>query len=71
MECQELVQLRKQATRIKTQMDEQRRKARTKASHPRDGRPSDKNEYIPFLQCRLIRMAERIERHISQHCCQE
>ena len=71
MACQELAQLRKQATLIKTQMDEQRRKARSKASHPRDGRPSGKSEYIPFLQRKLSRLAEHIEQHISQHRCQE
>jgi hypothetical protein len=71
MACQELVQLRKQARQIKTQMDEHQRKARTKVSHPRAGRPSGKSEYVPFLQRRLSRLADRIERHIAQHRCQE
>ncbi len=71
MACHELVQLRKQATKVKSQMDEQRRKARSKASHQRHGRPSGKSEYIPFLQRKLSRLAERIERHIAEHHCQE
>ncbi len=71
MACHELAQLRKQATQVKNQMNEQRKKARAKATHSRDGRPSGKSEYIPFLQRKLSRLAERIERHIAQHRCQE
>jgi hypothetical protein len=71
MACHELVQLRKQATQVKNKMDEQRKKARSKASHTRHGRPSGKSEYIPFLQRKLSRLADRIVRHISQHGCQE
>ena len=71
MACHELVQLRKQATQIKNQMEEQRKKARSKASHTRHGRPSGKSEYIPFLQRKLSKLGDRIDRHISQHGCQE
>ncbi len=71
MACHELVQLRKQATQVKNQMNEQRKKARAKAAHPRQGRPSGKSEYLPFLQRKLGRLAERIERHIAEHQCQE
>jgi hypothetical protein len=71
MACHELVQLRKQATQVKNQMDEQRKKARSMASHMRHGRPSGKSEYIPFLQRKLSRLGDRIDRHIAQHGCQE
>ena len=71
MVCHELVQLRKQATQVKTQMDEQKKLARSNAGAKRPGRPSGKSEYIPFLQRKLGRLSDRIERHISQHGCQE
>ena len=71
MACHELVQLRKQATQVKNKMDEQKKKARSKASHTRHGRPSGKSEYIPYLQRKLSRLSDRIDRHISQHGCQE
>ncbi|MGZ4823627.1 MAG: hypothetical protein ACXVZT_03350 [Terriglobales bacterium] len=71
MGCHELVQLRKQATRVKNKIDEQRKKARSNADHARQGRPSGKSEYIPFLQRKLGHLAERIERHIGKHQCQE
>ena len=71
MACHELVQLRKQATRVKNQMDEQRKKARSKAGHTRPGRPSGKSEYVPYLQRKLSRLGDRIDRHIAQHGCQE
>ena len=71
MACHELVQLRKQATQVKNQMDEQRKKARSMANHTRHGRPSGKSEYIPLLQRKLSRLGDRIDRHISQHGCQE
>jgi hypothetical protein len=71
MTCEELAKLRKQATQIKKRMDEQKRKARSKAAHPRSGRPSGKSEYVPLLQHKLSRLAERIEHHISEHRCQE
>jgi hypothetical protein len=71
MACHELVQLRKQATQVKNQMDEQKRLAGSKAGLKRDGRPSGKSEYIPFLQRKLSRLSDRIEQHISQHGCQE
>lgn len=71
MGCHELVQLRKQATRVKNKIDEQRKKARRNADHARQGRPSGKSEYIPFLQRKLSHLAGRIERHIGKHKCQE
>jgi hypothetical protein len=71
MPCQELSQMRKQASQIKNQMDEQRKKARITASQPRQGRPSGKSEYIPYLQRKLSRLADRIERHAAEHRCQE
>ena len=71
MACHELLQLRKQATKVKTEMDEQLKKARSKAHHPRPGRPSGKSEYVPYLQRKLSRLSERIERHIAKHGCQE
>ena len=71
MACHELVQLRKQATQVKNQMDAQRKKAGNKASHVPRGRPSGKSEYIPYLQRKLNRLADRIDRHIAQHGCQE
>ncbi len=71
MPCDELVQLRSQATEIKTKIDEQRRKAKAKAGEPRHGRPSGESEYVPYLQRRLSRLASRIEAHMTAHKCQE
>jgi hypothetical protein len=71
MACHELVQLRKQATKVKNQMDEQRKKARKMAGHTRHGRPVGKSEYVPYLQRKLSRLGDRIDRHIAQHGCQE
>ncbi len=71
MACKDLAELRKKATHLKNQIDEQRKKARAKAAVPRPGRPSGKSEYVPYLQRKLIRLGERIDRHIAQHRCQE
>ncbi len=71
MACDELLQLRSQATQIKNKIDEQRRKARAKASEPRYGRPSGKSEYVPYLQRKLTRLASKIEAHMAAHKCQE
>jgi hypothetical protein len=71
MACQELVQLRKQATRIKPRMDEQRRKARTKGVASAAWKAFGQKRVHPLPQHKLSRLAERIERHISQHRCQE
>ncbi len=71
MACYDLKEMRKQATHLKNQINEQRKKARAKASHLRPGRPSGKSEYVPYLQRKLNRLADRIDRHIAQHGCQE
>lgn len=71
MACHELAQLRKQTTRVKSQMEEQKKLARSKAGVKRQGRPSGTSEYVPLLQRKLGRLSDRIERHISQHGCQE
>ncbi len=71
MSCKDLLELRKRATHLKNQIDEQRKKARAKASLPRAGRPSGKSEYVPYLQRKLNRLGDRIDRHIAQHRCQE
>jgi hypothetical protein len=71
MACHELVQLRKQATQVKIQMDEQKKLARSNAVAKRPGRPAGKSEYIPLLKRKLSRLSDRIDRHISQHGCQE
>jgi len=70
MACEELLRLRSQATELKTQMDEQRRKARAKACEPRPGRPSGKSEYVPYLQRKLTRLTAEIETHVAAHKCQ-
>ncbi len=71
MPCRELVELRKQATQLKNQVNDQRKKARAKASSPRQGRPSGKSEFVPYLQRKLARIAARIEQHMADHKCQE
>ncbi|MGH9523554.1 MAG: hypothetical protein ACRD3E_13590 [Terriglobales bacterium] len=71
MACEELDQLRQQATALKERVDEQRRKARGKALDPRSGRVSGKSEMIPFLQRKLQRIAEKIEIHMNLHGCQD
>ncbi len=71
MPCDELLQLRSQATQIKVKIDEQRRKAKAKAEEARDGRPSGKSEYVPYLQRKLSRLASQIEAHMAAHKCQE
>lgn len=71
MPCQELFQMRKQASQIKNQMDQQRKKARIQGAQPRQRRPSGNSEYIPYLQRKLSRLADRIERHVAEHRCQE
>ncbi len=63
--------MRKQATQLKNQINDQRKKARTKASLPRHGRPSGKSEYVPYLQRKLNRLGDRIDHHIAQHRCQD
>jgi hypothetical protein len=71
MPCDELLQLRSQATQIKIKINDQRRKARAKAAEPRAGRPSGKSEYVPYLQRKLSRLASKIEAHMAAHRCQE
>lgn len=71
MPCHELLQLRSQATQITTKINEQRRKAKAKAGQPRQGRPSGKSEFVPYLQRKLSRLASQIEAHMAAHKCQE
>ena len=68
--CDELIKLRKQATAIRLRMEEQRRKARAHASKVRTGRPSGTSDYVPYLQRRLLRLSDKIERHKAEHQCQ-
>jgi len=68
--CEELIDLRKQATAIRLRMEEQRRKARAHAGKVRPGRPSGTSDYIPYLRRRLLRLSSRIERHMADHQCQ-
>ncbi len=71
MPCAELQRLRDQATSLTHRMNEQRRRAHAKAGDRRSGRVSGKSEMIPFLQRKLLRLADKIERHMAQHRCQE
>ncbi|MGI9101747.1 MAG: hypothetical protein ACR2IF_04805 [Terriglobales bacterium] len=71
MPCRELLDLRKQATQLKNQVNDQRKKARDKAVHFRHGRPSGKSEFVPFLQRKLARVSARIEQHMADHKCQD
>ena len=72
MPCAELQRLREQATALKQRMDEQRRKARAKAAaNERSSRVSGTSELIPFLQRKLLRLADKIELHMAKHNCQE
>ena len=71
MPCRELTSLREEATSLKQRMNEQRRKARAAATAPRPGRSSGRSEMIPFLQRKLLRLADKIEQHMAKHNCQE
>lgn len=71
MPCVELQRLREQATSLRQRMNEQRHKARTKAADHRSGRISGQSEMIPFLQRKLLRLADKIEQHMAKHKCQE
>lgn len=71
MPCAELQRLREQATALKQRMNEQRRKARATAGDERSGRISGNSEMIPFLQRKLLRLADKIELHMAKHNCQE
>ncbi len=71
MPCAELQRLREEASSLKQRMDEQRRTARAKAANLRDGRVSGKSEMVPYLQRRLLRLADKIEHHMAKHNCQE
>ncbi len=71
MPCAELKRLRDEATALKRRMDEQRRKARAKAGDSRSGRVSGKSELVPFLQRKLLRLADKIEYHVAKHQCQD
>ncbi len=70
MACDELKRLREQATAVKDRIQQQRRKARAQAEQVRSSRPSGVSEYIPFLQRKLQRLSEKIERHVADHGCQ-
>jgi len=71
MACEEIERLREQATRIKSRLNEQRRKARAHATEARVGRPSGTSDYIPYLRRKLNRLAYAIELHVAEHKCQE
>jgi hypothetical protein len=71
MSCDELLRLRTQARQVKLKMDDQRRKAQTKAAIPRQNRPSGKSEFLPYLQRKLARLSARIEAHVAEHQCQK
>ena len=71
MPCAELQRLRQEASTLKQRMDEQRRKARAKSSDHRSGRICGQSEMVPFLQRKLLRLADKIELHMARHNCQE
>ena len=71
MPCGELQRLREQATSLKQRMDDQRRKARATAASHRSDRTSGQSEMVPFLQRKLLRLADKIEQHMARHNCQE
>ncbi len=71
MPCAELQRLRQEASSLQQRMNEQRLKARAKASDFRAGRISGKSELVPFLQRKLLRLADKIELHMAKHKCQE
>lgn len=71
MPCEELENLRKEATAIRERVKAQRRKARESALASRTGRDSGKSELVPFLQRKLQRIAEKIELHVADHGCQD
>ena len=70
MSCDELERMRSEARHLKSRIDEQRRKANTKAREERS-RPSGKSEMVPFLQRKLLRVSVKIEQHVAQHHCQD
>ena len=71
MPCAELQRLREEATAVKLRMNEQRRKARAKVGTQRSDRVTGTSELIPFLQRKLLRLADKIELHMAKHNCQE
>jgi hypothetical protein len=71
MSCEALMQLRKNATRVREDLLEQKAKMRKFAGNADrlDARPGgDMEEY---LTRKLQRVADEIDRHIKTHQCQD
>jgi hypothetical protein len=70
MACAELEGLRKQASKIKQELDERRRKMRSFRGQTTPGHPATESDYEWFLQRRLHKASAQIEQHLAQHKCE-
>ncbi len=70
MPCDQLSDLRAEATALRLRSQEQM--ARTRAARNNDRRTTVRStsDLALFLQRKLMRKAMKIERHISEHSCQ-
>lgn len=67
--CEELQNLRREATRLTVELDHRRKKAREKANTEGGGRIPGRSDYEDFLQRKISKLAAEIENHMAQHQC--
>jgi hypothetical protein len=71
MSCRELSALRVEAQELNKLLAQQRATARAAAHLPRGGQPPGKSDYEPLLKRKLQKLAQQIQKHKTEHRCEE
>ena len=71
MSCRELAALRAESRELNKLLAQQRATARANAHLPRGGHPPGKSDYEPLLKRKLERLAVTIQRHKTEHGCED
>jgi predicted transcriptional regulator len=71
MSCRELAALRAEAQELNRQLVHQRAVARSTAHLERGTHASGKSDFEPLLKRKLDRLAQTIQKHKSEHGCED
>jgi len=71
MSCRELAALRAEAQELNRMLIHQRAMARSTAHLARGTHPSGKSDYEPLIKRKLERLAQTIQKHKSEHGCED
>jgi hypothetical protein len=71
MSCRDLAALRAEARELTKLLEKQRATARAHVHLSRGDHPPGKSDYEPLLKRKLERLAVTIQRHKTEHGCEE